>query len=76
MSNRESYMPGSAAGAEVVKDGDKWTLVLVRDLQKNDRSRARKDEQGIEGKGEPPAAVPPFFRWWQIPHQRAESIPI
>ena len=33
MSHRESYMPGSAAGAEVRKDGDKWTLVLVRDLR-------------------------------------------
>jgi len=33
MINRESYVPGSAAGAEVRKDGDKWTLVLVRDLR-------------------------------------------
>jgi uncharacterized protein YndB with AHSA1/START domain len=32
MSDREQYAPGSAAGAEVRKDGDKWTLVLVRDL--------------------------------------------
>ena len=33
MSNRETYVPGPAAGAEVQKDGDKWTLVLVRDLR-------------------------------------------
>jgi len=33
MSNRESYMPGSAAGAEVRKDGDNWTLILVRKLR-------------------------------------------
>jgi uncharacterized protein YndB with AHSA1/START domain len=33
MSNREKYAPGPAAGAEVRKDGDKWTLVLVRDLR-------------------------------------------
>ena len=33
MSDRESYMPGSAAGAEVRKDGDTWTLVLVRELR-------------------------------------------
>ena len=33
MSHRVSYMPGSAAGAEVRKDGDRWTLILVRDLQ-------------------------------------------
>jgi uncharacterized protein YndB with AHSA1/START domain len=32
MSSRENYKPGPAAGAEVRKDGEKWTLVLVRDL--------------------------------------------
>lgn len=33
MSNRDEYMPGPAAGAEVRKDGDKWTLVVVRELR-------------------------------------------
>jgi uncharacterized protein YndB with AHSA1/START domain len=33
MSNREKYAPGAATGAEVRKDGDTWTLVLVRDLR-------------------------------------------
>jgi uncharacterized protein YndB with AHSA1/START domain len=33
MSNRETYAPGPAAGAEVRKDGDTWTLVLVRELR-------------------------------------------
>ena len=33
MSNREKYAPGPAAGAKVQKDGDKWTLVLVRELR-------------------------------------------
>ncbi len=33
MSSRENYAPGPAAGAEVRKEGDKWTLVLVRDLR-------------------------------------------
>jgi uncharacterized protein YndB with AHSA1/START domain len=33
MSSREHYEPGSARGAEIQKDGDKWTLVLVRDLR-------------------------------------------
>ena len=33
MSNREKYVPGPAAGAEVQKDGDTWTLVLVRELR-------------------------------------------
>jgi uncharacterized protein YndB with AHSA1/START domain len=33
MNGRESYKPGPAAGAEVRKDGEKWTLVLVRELQ-------------------------------------------
>src|SRR5207302_6359226 len=32
MSSRERYAPGAASGAEVRKDGEKWTLVLVRDL--------------------------------------------
>ena len=31
--NREVYAPGPAAGAEVRKDADRWTLVLVRDLK-------------------------------------------
>jgi len=33
MSNREKYVPGPAAGAEVQKDGEKWTLILVRELR-------------------------------------------
>jgi uncharacterized protein YndB with AHSA1/START domain len=33
MKSREKYAPGAATGAEVRKDGDKWTLVLVRDLR-------------------------------------------
>jgi uncharacterized protein YndB with AHSA1/START domain len=32
MGDREHYVPGAASGAEVRKDGEKWTLVLVRDL--------------------------------------------
>jgi uncharacterized protein YndB with AHSA1/START domain len=32
MSGREKYTPGAASGAEVRRDGEKWTLVLVRDL--------------------------------------------
>jgi uncharacterized protein YndB with AHSA1/START domain len=33
MSSRDEYTPGAATGAEVRKDGDNWTLVLVRDLR-------------------------------------------
>jgi uncharacterized protein YndB with AHSA1/START domain len=32
-SRRDAYVPGPAAGAEIRKDGDAWTLVLVRDLR-------------------------------------------
>jgi uncharacterized protein YndB with AHSA1/START domain len=32
MGSGERYAPGPASGAEVRKDGEKWTLVLVRDL--------------------------------------------
>lgn len=33
MSSREQYAPGAATGAEVHKDGEKWTLILVRELR-------------------------------------------
>jgi len=33
MTNREHYRPGAAGGAEVRKDGEKWTLVVTRDLR-------------------------------------------
>ena len=33
MNSPEMYSPGDAFGAEVQKDGDNWTLVLVRDLR-------------------------------------------
>lgn len=32
MSERERYAPGPATGARVEKDGEAWTLVLVREL--------------------------------------------
>src|SRR5262245_29255897 len=32
MGSHEPYTPGAASGAQVRKDGDKWTLVLVREL--------------------------------------------
>ena len=33
MTYREQYTPGPASGAQVQKDGEKWTLVLVRELR-------------------------------------------
>jgi len=33
MSGQEQYTPGPATGAAVDKDGEKWTLVLVRELR-------------------------------------------
>jgi len=33
MSHPESYRPGPATGAEIRKDGERWTLVLVRELR-------------------------------------------
>ena len=33
MTSREQYAPSAAYGADVQKDGDRWTLVLVRDLR-------------------------------------------
>ena len=33
MTDRDQYTPGPASGAQIQKDGDKWTLVLVRELR-------------------------------------------
>jgi hypothetical protein len=33
MTDREQYSPGQASGAQVRKEGEKWTLILVRELR-------------------------------------------
>jgi hypothetical protein len=33
MTEHEQYTPGPASGAQVRKDGEKWTLILVRELR-------------------------------------------
>lgn len=33
MTTRELYTPGPATGAQVRKEGEKWTLILVRELR-------------------------------------------
>ena len=33
MTDREQYTPGPASGARIEKDGENWTLVLVRELR-------------------------------------------
>jgi uncharacterized protein YndB with AHSA1/START domain len=33
MIDREQYTPGPASGARIRKDGEKWTLILVRELR-------------------------------------------
>lgn len=33
MADREQYTPGPASGAQARKDGEKWTLILVRELR-------------------------------------------
>jgi hypothetical protein len=30
MTDRKQYAPGPASGAQARKDGEKWTLILVR----------------------------------------------
>lgn len=37
MTDREQYTPGPASGAQVRKDGEKWTLILVRELRDSER---------------------------------------
>jgi uncharacterized protein YndB with AHSA1/START domain len=33
VTDREQYTPGPARGAQIRKDGEKWTLILVRELR-------------------------------------------
>src|SRR5262249_1068044 len=33
MTDRERYTPGPANGAQIRKDGEKWTLILVREMR-------------------------------------------
>lgn len=33
MIDREQYAPGPASGAQIQKNGEKWTLILVRELR-------------------------------------------
>jgi uncharacterized protein YndB with AHSA1/START domain len=33
MTDREHYIPGPASGAQVRKEGEKWTLILIRELR-------------------------------------------
>ena len=33
VTNREQYTPGPTSGAQVRKDGEKWTLILARELR-------------------------------------------
>jgi hypothetical protein len=33
MTDRDRYKPGPASGAQVRKDGEKWALILVRELR-------------------------------------------
>jgi len=33
MTDREQYTPGPASGAQVRRDGERWTLILVRELR-------------------------------------------
>jgi uncharacterized protein YndB with AHSA1/START domain len=33
MNTRETYLPGHAAGAQIEKEGERWTLILTRELR-------------------------------------------
>jgi uncharacterized protein YndB with AHSA1/START domain len=33
MTNRDQYVPGPASGAQIRKEGENWTLILVRELR-------------------------------------------
>jgi uncharacterized protein YndB with AHSA1/START domain len=38
MTDREQYAPGPASGAQVRKDGEMWTLILIRELHHSPES--------------------------------------
>jgi hypothetical protein len=38
MTDRDPYNPGPASGAQVRKGGEKWTLILVRELRRSPES--------------------------------------
>ena len=42
MIDREQYTPGPASGAQVRKDGEKWTLILVRELRHRRKKSGRR----------------------------------
>ena len=54
MSKRSSYTPAPAYGAHIEKDGEQWTLVLVRDLKHPPEKvwRALTEPEHLEGAGE------------------------
>ena len=47
MTDREQYVPGPAGGAQVRKDGEKWTLILTRELRHPPRTGALPDHSPI-----------------------------
>ena len=49
MTDRTRYVPGPARGAQVRKDGENWTLVLVRELRHAIcKVPARRTDTGLE----------------------------
>jgi hypothetical protein len=42
MTDRDQYTPGPASGAQVRKDGEKWTLILVRQLRHSPEKSGRR----------------------------------
>ena len=51
MIDQEQYTPGPAAGAQVRKNGEKWTLILVRELRQSPEKvwRALTDPAELRG---------------------------
>ena len=50
MTAREQYAPGPASGAQVRKDGEKWTLILVRELRHAGNSLAGAHRPGASAR--------------------------
>ena len=64
MTNLEQYTPGPASGAQIRKAGEKWTLILVREL----RHSPEKSRQALTGPSASRASGAPLRRRWEPGH--------
>jgi uncharacterized protein YndB with AHSA1/START domain len=65
VTDREHYTPGSASGAQVRKDGEKWTLMLVRELRHSAENVWQALTEPAHLREWAPFDSAFTFRWWR-----------